>query len=193
LKKLFFIWTCLFTVSPVLGQNPNQIIITVIEQTDWTFNKKDELFLQTTVKKNQIIYNLDTINQQYTTYNYLIENYFNIWDGDTIVKEKLKTKYKKWSNIVDSVQSVDLVNSLTTDIDTLEKDMSMLHTSHHYLTIHIDIVSGNDTINYNKTKPFKHLTPWFSDKSDIVLNPNIDKQIFLMLPEKFIGREKLGQ
>lgn len=193
LKKLFFILTCLMAVFPVFGQKPNQIIITVIEQTDWTFKKKDKLFLQTSVKKNQIKYNLDSINQQYTTNNYLVENYFNIWDGDTIVKEKLKTKFKKWSNSVDSVKSIDLVNSLKTDIDSLDKDMSMLHTSHHYLTIHIDVVAGSDTINYKKIKPFEYLTPWFSDKNGIVLNHNIDKQIFLMLPEKFIGREKLKQ
>ena len=181
------------TVYPAFGQKPNQIIITVIEETDQTFNKNDELFLQTYVKKNQIIYNFDSINQQYTTNNYLVETYFNIWNSDTIIEEKFKTNYKKWSNIFDSVKSVDLLNSLKTDIDTLDKDMRMLRTSHHYFTIHIDVVTGNDTINYNKTKPFKYLTPWFSNKSDIVLNPDIDKQIFLMLPEKFMGREKLKQ
>ena len=178
-------------VSSLFGQKPNKIVITVIEQTDWTFDKKDKLFLQTNVNKNQIVYTLNAATQSYTTNQYLIEAYYNIWDGDTIVKEKLKTKYKKWSNSIDSLKSNELINSINTDVDTLEKDMSVLHTSHHYLTIYIDVISGKDTLNYNKTKPFEYLTPWFSKQVGSILNPDIDEQLFTMLPEKFIGREKL--
>lgn len=175
----------------MIGQKPKQIIITTIERTDRTFDKKGELFLENNVTKNQISYAYDSVNHTYATDKYLVETYFNIWDGDTIVKERLKTKYKKWSKIIDSSDSEALVNSLNMDIDTLEKDMSVLHTSHHYLTIYLDVISGNDTLNYNKTKPFEYLTPWFSKQAGSILNPDIDSQLFLMLPEKFIGREKL--
>jgi len=178
-------------ILPAFGQESKQIIVTSIERTDRPFEKKDELFLENNVTKHQIVYTLDSATQSYTTNKYLVETYFNIWDGDTIVKEKLNTKYKKCSISIDSLISKGLLNSLKTDIDTLEKDMNILHTSHHYLTIYVDLVTGEDTTNYYKTKPFEYFTPWFSDKSGSVLNPNIDKQIFLMLPDKFIGREKL--
>jgi hypothetical protein len=92
-----------------------------------------------------------------------VESYFNIWDGDTIIKEKLKTKYKKWPSSIDSSKSNNLVNSFRSDIDSLENDMSILHTSHHYMTIYIEIISENDTVNYYKTKPFGYLSPWFSE------------------------------
>ncbi len=178
-------------VYPVLGQKPNQIILTTIEKTDRTFHKKGELFLENNVTRNEIVYTFDSTTQSYTTKNYLVETYFNIWNGDTLIKERLKTKYKRWSNRMDTMSSKDLVVSLNTDIDTLEKNMSVLHTSHHYLTIYIHLVTGNDTIRYYKTKPFEYSTPWFSDGVSSVLNPNIDKQLIAILPDKFIGREKL--
>ena len=59
------------------------------------------------------------------------------------------------------------------------------------LTIYIEVISENDTVKYYKTKPFEYLTPWFSKELGSILNPNIDEQLFIMLPEKFIGREKL--
>lgn len=177
--------------NSVIGQKPKRIIVTTIERTDRTFHKKDELFLENNVTKNQVIFDYDSVNQSYASDKYLVETYFNIWDGDTIVKEKLKTKHKKWSTRIDSSNSNALVNSLKRDIDTLLKDMSVLHTSHHYLTIYIEVISENDTVKYYKTKPFEYLTPWFSKELGSILNPNIDEQLFIMLPEKFIGREKL--
>jgi hypothetical protein len=192
MKKLFYILTSLIFIQSVYGQQQTQIIITALEKTDRTFHKKDKLFLENCVTKHQIIYVLDTNTQSLKTNKYLIETYFSIWDGDTIVKEKIKTKYKNWNNQVDSIAYIDLITSLQTDIDTLEKNMSMLHTSHHYLNIYIDIINGSDTTRYRKTKPFEYLTPWWTNSPNgAVLNPNIDSQILTLLPKEFLIRKKL--
>ncbi len=147
--------------------------------------------LENNVTKHQITYTFDTTSQLLKTHQYLVETYFNIWDGDTIVEEKRKTKHKKWTHQVSATGFEHLLTSLKTDIDTLEKDMAYLHTSHHYLTIYIEVVQRTDTTRYYKTKPFGWLTPWSSKKHGAVLNPAIDQQIVSMMPKKFIGREKL--
>lgn len=75
-----------------------QIVITTIEQTDRTFDKKDELFLETRATKNQIIYTIDTLTQKLITKEFLIETYYSVWDGDKTIKEQVRQKHKKWKH-----------------------------------------------------------------------------------------------
>ena len=69
--------------------------------------------------------------------------------------------------------------------------MTIIHTSHHYLNVFIELVQANDTIEYHKTKPFGYFTPWWSNKNGAVLNPRIDELIYMMLSGKFLRRERL--
>lgn len=189
-KKIFLIFL-LLCLSNSFGQF-KQIIITSIEKTDRTFDKRGELLLENLTTKNQIIYTVDTINKRLITNEYLIETFYSIWDGNKIIKEKRKRKFKKWKNGISLKEHENILNSLNTNIDSLEKKLTFLHTSHHYLNIYIEVVNQNDSIRYFKTKPFLFLTPWWKkDLTDSVLNPSIDTKIVLLLPEKFVGREEL--
>ncbi|HYV92445.1 MAG TPA: hypothetical protein VE978_11695 [Chitinophagales bacterium] len=191
MSKLLFILTFSILVANAFGQ-VTQIVITSIERTDRTFHKKDELFLENRATKNQIIYTIDTWTKKLTTKEYLIETFYSIWDGDTTIKEQVKLKHKKWKHEISQLEWTNILAALKTNVDSLEKDMTVLHTSHHYLNVFIDVINGKDTVSYSKTKPFEYLTPWWTKEAPgLVLNPSIDTQIATHLPEKFIGRKEL--
>lgn len=169
-----------------------KIIVTSILHKDRTFHKRKELFLENRVIKNQITFTLDTVSQKITTRRFLIETYYSVWDGNTTIKKKIRHKYKKWKHEIITSEWDSILNALKTDIDTLKKNMTRLHTSHNYLNIYIDVISNNDTVDYTKTKPFIYLNPWFSKKlKRHILNPYIDAQIATHLPNTFIGRKEL--
>jgi hypothetical protein len=183
-------------VFSILAENAfaqvTEIIITSIERTDRTFHDKGELFLENRATKNQIIYTIDTLTKNLSTQKYLMETYYSVWDGDTTIKEQIKTKHKRWKHKISRSEWENILSSLMTDVDTLQKDMRMQHTSHHYLNIYIDVINNNDTMRYSKTKPFSYLTPWWTQKpSGSVLNPSINIQMVAHLPKKFIGRKEL--
>lgn len=170
------------------GQN-TQIVITSSVLTDRTFHKKKELLLENCVTKYQIIYTIDTVKKTMTSKEYLIETFRGVWDMDTIIKRQIKQKHKKWKHEIPQSKYESLLVSLNTNIDSLNKDMTLLHTSHHYMNIYIDIINKTDTISYSKTKPFEYLTPWDINKPPYsILNPSIDIQITELLPEEFLGR-----
>jgi len=189
MKRLLSILTICVLLNTAYGQT--QLVVTSILQTDRTFHKGDELFLENRATKNQVIFTLDTLTKKITTRNYLVETFYSVWDGDTTIKRQIKKRYKRWKHEILKSKWEDILYSLKTDIDTLQKDMNVLHTSHHYLNIYIDVITNNDTVSYSKTKPFEYLTPWFSKQLGSILNPSIDIQIAEHLPVKFIGREEL--
>jgi hypothetical protein len=80
--------------------------------------------------------------------------------------------------------------------DTVKKQRTWLHTSHHYLNILVRIIDENgDTIKLRKTKPFDSTTCWWvSDKKHgftLLRNLEFDLFIHSLLPEGFIARERL--
>lgn len=170
-----------------------EIVVTSILKTDRTFHKGHELFLENNVTKNEIIYALDTLTKKLTTKSYLIETYYGVWDGDTIIKKKMKRRNKNWRHEISRSEWENILSATKTNIDSLQMDMGILHTSHHYMNIYIDIINNSDTITYSKTKPFEYLTPWRTTEATfLLLNPSIDIQIATHLPEKFIGRRELN-
>ena len=196
MKTLFFILLYFLAfVSFLYAQYPDKIIITTIEKTDRTYHKKEKLLLRTDVVKNQVVYTYDSVGRSFNSKEFLTETYYNIWDGNKTVKDHLKKRYKKWTNSITYPESQDLLRALKTDIDTLPKDLRTLHTSHHYLTIYLDVVLGNDTVNYYKTKPFGYFTPWLKNisgtalYSESILNPGIDKHLYICFPKNSSGEK----
>ena len=191
MKGILTILTVFILTNPTYGQ-VTQIIVTSILQTDRTFHKGDELFLENRATRNQIIFTIDSLTKNLTTKKYLIETFYSIWDGDKAIKEQIKQKHNRWKHEIPRSEWENILSSLKTDVDSLQKNMSILHTSHHYLNIYIDVINGSDTLSYRKTKPFEYLTPWRTDEPPgVVLNPTIDTQIAQHLPKKFIGRKEL--
>lgn len=175
------------------GLNLTEIVVTSILKTDRTFDKGRELFLENRVTKNEIIYALDTLTKKLTTRSYLIESYYIVWDDGEIIKKKMKRRNKNWKHEISHSEWENILSATKTNIDSLPMDMGILHTSHHYLNIYIDIINNSDTITFSKTKPFEYLTPWRTKEAPILLlNPSIDIQIATHLPEKFIGRRELS-
>jgi hypothetical protein len=166
--------------------------ITSIEKTDRTLNRKNKLYLENRETKNQITYSFDTLSKTLTTKKYLIETFYSLSDADTTIKTRIKQKQKKWRYKIPEAEFAALIKSLKLDVDSLKKNMTHLHTSHHYLNISINIISNKDTISYTKAKPFEYTTPWHTNAPPyLILNPSIDKQIAQYLPEEFLCREKL--
>jgi hypothetical protein len=192
MKRLLFLLTVFIVVNNTYGQL-TEIVVTSILKTDRTFHKGHELFLENNVTKNEIIYALDTLTKKLTTKSYLIETYYGVWDGDTIIKKKMKRRNKYWRHEISRSEWENILSATKTNIDSLQMDMGILHTSHHYMNIYIDIINNSDTITYSKTKPFEYLTPWRTTEATfLLLNPSIDIQIATHLPEKFIGRRELN-
>lgn len=180
----------LFQIEWAQGQV--MIKINSVEQTDRTFEKNDELFLENRATRHEVIFILDTIDQKLKTDKYLIETYYSVWDGDTTIEEKIVPKYTKWKNEISPTKSKRLLLQLKTDSDILQKDISFLHTSHHYFNIYIDVIQNKDTIHCRKTKPFTYLFPWrISEPEGTILNPKLDHQLYKILPKTFLGRKKL--
>lgn len=85
-----------------------------------------------------------------------------------------------------------LLFALDTNVDSIGQGGTW-HTSHHYLNIFIDVIQNGDTTTFRKTKPFELNTPWLvNEESQTVVNPNIDKIAFNLLPKKFPRRELLN-
>lgn len=175
----------------VFGQEPHQLIVSSVVKTDRTIQKLGKSLFETKTTRYQIIYNIDSVKESLTAYRYIIENYRSLWNGKKIVKNKKKTKYIKWFQQVDTMVYDKLFSSLYSNSDTSENTSLFERTSHHYQTIYIDVVAGNDTTSYYKSKPFDLLTPWFSEKKGYIINPEIDRHIYNLLPEKFLGRNLL--
>ena len=173
------------------SQSETQVIFTAFEQKDRTFEKGEELFLRNEARKEQVIYHFDSTDQIFRTRKYMIDNYYDIFDGDTTVEQKLNRRYKRWRNEFSLDYFEALQADLALDVDSLEKDLSILHTSHHYLNLYITIIQSGDTSVYRKTKPFEYLNPWFIGHFNGVLNPEIDRKMLSLLPRRFLGREKL--
>lgn len=190
MKKFFSILTIYVLLNTAYGQT-TKLVVTSVLQTDRTFHKGDELFLENRATKSQIIFTLDTMTNKVSSKKYLVETFYSVWDGDTIIKSQIRQRYKNWKHEIPIQKWENILYSLKTDIDTLQKNMSYHHTSHHYLNIYIDLITDNDTISYSKSKPFEYLTPWFSEQLGDILNPSIDIQIAEHLPESFIGRDEL--
>jgi hypothetical protein len=191
MKKILCILTICVLLSTAYGQT--QLVVTSVLRTDRTFRKGEALFLENRATKNQIVFTLDAVTKKITTRKYLLETFYSVWNGEKTIKRRFKQRYKKWKHEIPKSKWEIILYSLKTDIDTLQKDKSVLHTSHHYLNIYIDVITNKDTISYWKTKPFEYLTPWFSKKLGSILNPSIDINISEHLPVKFIGRKELIQ
>jgi hypothetical protein len=189
-KKFLSILIIYVLLNTAYGQT-TRLVVTSVLQTDRTFRKGDKLFLENRAIKNQIVFNLDTMTKKVSSKKYLVETLYSVRDRDTTIKRHIKQRYKNWKHEIPNQKWNNMLYSLKTDIDTLQKNMTSLHTSHHYLNITIDLITDNDTISYSKTKPFEYLTPWFSKQLGDILNPYIDIQIAEHLPEKFIGRNEL--
>jgi hypothetical protein len=190
MKKFFRFLSIYVLFNTAFGQT-TKLIVTSVVQTDRALDKRNELFLEYRATKNQIIFTVDTVTKKVSSKKYLVETFFSVWNGDTTIKRQMKQRYKNWKHEIPNQKWERILYSLKTDIDTLQKNKTHLHTSHHYLDIQIDLITDNDTISYSKTKPFDYLTPWFSKQLGDVLNPSIDIQIAEHLPEKFIGRNEL--
>jgi len=173
----------------IVGQNQTKLIITSVLKTDRTFTRIEELLLENRVTKNRVIYIFDSSSQKFVTNKYVVENYFNVSNGDSTMEKQL-TKNKRWKNKFILSDFMKLQNALETNIDTIAKGFTM-HTSHHYLHIYIEIITNGDTLLYSKTKPFEVNTSWRTNKNASIVNPEIDRQIALLIPNKFLGREKL--
>lgn len=175
--------------SATYGQT--QLVVTSVLQTERTFQKGDELFLETKTTRNELVFTLDSITKKIAARKYLVETFYSLWDGVNTIKRRSKQRYRKWKHEISKPNWERLLCSLKTNNDTLKMNLTTLHTSHHYLNFYIDIITENDTVSYWKTKPFAYSTPWNCPKFGFILNPLIDIQIAEHLPLKFIGREKL--
>ena len=172
------------------GQNQTKLVITSILKTDRTFTRNEELLLENRVTKNRVIYIFDSSSQKFVTNKYVVENYFNVSNRDSTMEKRLTKKDKRWKNKFILSDFLKLQNALKTNIDTIETGFTM-HTSHHYLNIYIEIITNGDILLYSKTKPFEFNTPWRTNKKEKIVNPEIDRQLALLIPNKFLGREKL--
>jgi hypothetical protein len=190
MKRFLSILIIYVLFNTAYGQT-TKLVVTSVLRTDRTFNKGDELFLENRATKNQIVFTLDTVAKKVSSKKYLVETFYSVWDGDTTIKRQIKQRFKNWKHEISNQKWDSILYCLKTDIVTLPKNKTYLRTSHHYLNIYIDLITGNDTIRYSKTKPFDYLTPWFSKQLGDILNPSIDIQIAQHLPEKFIGRDEL--
>lgn len=176
------------------SQDNTQLIITSTLTTDWSFDKNGKSFLANQRQLNRVTYSFDSLSKKMATTYYEDNNFYGVWDSDTLIKRKLKKKKRKFSKQLTLHDFGDILIQLLTDIDSLEKDMMYLHTSHYYPNIYIDLIQGSDTLNYHKSQPFGFLLPWTTNqRSGSILNPKIDFMIASLLPKKFLLRAKLLQ
>jgi hypothetical protein len=192
MKPLILLFFC-FGVIGATGQ-VTQIVITAFEGRDRTFHRKEELLLEVNGIQNQIVYAIDTAGRRYVTRHYQIEKFHSVSDLDATYKKSRTHISKRWKHTISETELNEISEALNTDLDSLKKDKRQVifHTSHHSIGIHIDVISGSDTVSYTKSKPFKYSTPWRKETQPYtVLNPVIDKLIAGMLPEKFLGRQLL--
>jgi hypothetical protein len=172
------------------AQQNAQLIISSWRQTDYTFHRKDDLVLKVNTSINMIVYEFDSVNQTAKTTRYFIGK-GNSRSSDADGAPKIREHYQLWSHRVPANEFKNLLKLFETNVDTLNKTRTMLHTSHYFLKIGVTIIQGSDTSSFMKFQPFEYDTPWYGNNDASLLNPEIDQQIAALLPPKFVGRDKL--
>lgn len=97
MKHPLLIWWIATSVVALHAQGNTQVILVGVLQTDRTFHRGEELFLETRVTRDQIVYTYDSNATHFVVKEYISESGFNIWDGERTVKEKHRIRTPRFS------------------------------------------------------------------------------------------------
>ena len=147
-------------VTALSAQVNTEVIVVGLLKTDRTFNRGEELLLETRASRDQIVYTYDSSSKSFVVKEYVSESGYNIWDGERTVKEKHKIRTPHFSNRLSQAQLQQFLSLLGTKIDSLPKYYGFVHTSHYYLNVYVNVVVNGDTTAWHKSQPFESSTPW---------------------------------
>jgi len=188
---MILLWMVSLFVSTLSAQTNTQIIVVGLLKTDRTFHRTEELFLETRVARDQIVYAYDSSSKQFVVKEYVRESGYNLWDGEHTVKEKHKTRTPHFSNPIPEHRFQHFLNVLEANVESLPQYYGFLHTSHYYLNVYVNVVVAGDTTTWHKSQPFECSTPW-QGPGRTLLDPAIDAFVVAMLPKRFVGRGSLA-
>ena len=154
--------TILLVLSCLLGathqvmaqSDTTKLTIRSTERTDWVDYDVEPPAFPERVQATRVTYTCPSSSNTCSTRKYVVDDWNSQYGGINPKKDTLVRKIKRWKRSVPRTTVDQLIANLHTNVDSLPVKNLFLHTSHHYLYIHVSLIEQGDTSRWWKSKPF---------------------------------------